>query len=60
MKKRPLCLLLALALTLPLPTLAAQADPMAPLFDLDPDRSPDARPWYDYESIRICVEQGLM
>ena len=60
MKKRPLCLLLALALTLPLPALAAQDDPMAPLFDLDPDRSPDARPWYDYESIRICVEQGLM
>lgn len=60
MKKRPLCLLLALALTLPLPALAAQADPMAPFFDLDPDRSPDERPWYDYESIRICVEQGLM
>ena len=63
MKKQIPALLLALALALPLPTSAAQpaqADPMAPLFDLDPDRSPDARPWYDYESIRICVEQGLM
>lgn len=60
MKKRPLCLLLALALALPLPIQAAQAGPMASFFDLDPDRSPDARPWYDYESIRICVEQGLM
>lgn len=63
MKKQIPALLLALALALPLPALAAQPaqdDPMAPLFDLDPDRSPDARPWYDYESIRICVEQGLM
>lgn len=63
MKKQIPALLLALALALPLPAPAAQpaqADPMAPLFDLDPDRSPDARPWYDYESIRICVEQGLM
>lgn len=60
MKKQIPALLLALALALPLPALAAQDDPMAPLFDLDPDRSPDARPWYDYESIRICVEQGLM
>ena len=42
MKKQIPALLLALTLALPPPALAAQPardDPMAPLFDLDPDRS---------------------
>ncbi len=62
MQQKPIALLLALSLLSPLPVRAAEtpSDPMAPFFDLDPDRSPDERPWYDYESIRICVEQGLM
>lgn len=51
---------LLLALTLALPVQAATTDPMAQFFDLNPNRSADERPWYDYESIRICVEQGLM
>lgn len=67
MKKRLLSLALALALCLGLavPAFAAEEDlfpavqEMPAFTDVAQGGTPGG-PWYDYESIRVCVEAGLM
>lgn len=67
MKKRLLSLALALALCLGLaaPALAAEGDLFPavqemPAFTDVAEGGAAGGPWYDYESIRVCVEAGLM
>ena len=67
MKKRLLSLALALALCLGLaaPALAAEGDLFPavqemPAFTDVAEGGTAGGPWYDYESIRVCVEAGLM
>ncbi|MTR33033.1 hypothetical protein GMD62_11820 [Pseudoflavonifractor sp. BIOML-A14] len=67
MKQRflSLALTLALCLGLAVPALAAEGDlfpatgTMPSLIDLSPD-GPAAGEWYDYESVKVCVEAGLL
>ena len=65
MKQRFLSLALTLALCLGLAVPALGGGPlsatgtMPSLIDLSPD-GPAADEWYDYESVKVCVEAGLL